>query len=646
MAQIISAFALLSLSVASDRAVRVASEYAKLSVDQQLSFYEIGTSSRRLMVEVESPSPNRRMILRLQETLLTEGKAMQALTDRMNAAVSGRLGRMVFTNPALNDLYSNAFTQLDVFFDDIQTLGTIPYESLLSAQSYANRIDLVISPIGMTARGIETLSLDVQDHAESLISKLSAFRIALAGVIVATTLALGVFLVLPALRDLDLSVRREHRLMKQMEEMTRLDQMTGLLNRTGLEKAIKLLGRKTPYAFAIVDLNNFKPINDTFGHAAGDQVLIETANRIQGASKNGVVSRLGGDEFCVLEVSTKDECEALGRRLASIFEKPMRYGTRSFQVSATIGIAHSDELGGDFNAVASAADSAMYDLKGTRNVLVGYYSPHLAAKMYSLQRKEELELALKAYDIRPWYQPKVNLRTREICGFEALARWHHRTDGILMPAMFLEDVTRYKLQLELTNSMVRQVLQQLRDWREQGFSPLPVSINISPEILALEETANDLLASLSEYQDVANLIIMEITEEVFIGRIAEAVRNSIRQIEEHGVQIAIDDFGSGYASFRHLREFPLHELKIDQSFVSDIGKSDSNEVILKAFMSIARGLEVAVVAEGVETEAQCAFLVSLGCKIGQGFLFSPALEAGSATVWLNDISPDAWREIS
>lgn len=241
-------------------------------------------------------------------------------------------------------------------------------------------------------------------------------------------------------------------------------------------------------------------------------------------------------------------------------------------------------------AAASKADSAKYDLKGTQNVLVGYSAPHLAAKMYSLQQKEEPASALNAYDIRPWYQPKVNLCTRGICGFEASARWHHRTDGILKPAMFLEDVTHYKLQLELTNSMGRQVLQQLCDRREQWFSPLPVSTNISLEMLALEETSDDRFVGLSEYLDAANRINMVTTEKVFSSCIATAVRNSIRKIEEHAVQIVIDDF----ESFKRLRECPIHELKVDPSFANHIGKSDFKEIILEALKSIARGLAVTV----------------------------------------------------
>lgn len=432
-----------------------------------------------------------------------------------------------------------------------------------------------------------------------------------------------------------------------MERMAHCDQMTLLLNRAGLEQEVRFLDPNTSYAFAIVDLNNFKPINDTFGHAAGDAVLIEIAKRLACLAHDAVVARLGGDEFAVLDagVGAQEEYKALGARLVSVFDAPIRHQDQTFNVSASIGMAYSSEFDQCFDAVMSAADATMYDLKGKGKTRVGFYTPELAVNVHNLDRKAELENAIKTFAIRPLLQPKVTITNGNLHGFEALARWDHQTRGLLPPSEFLDDIMRYNLQLNLTSAMIRQVLQQLRTWDLTGYSIVPTAVNVSPDILALDEGIDDLLFVFSEFKDVAKFLILELTEDVFIGRSYEIVRNSINKITKFGVGISIDDFGSGYASFRHLQEIPLNEVKIDQSFVGDIGKVNSAEVILKAFISIGKGLDVGVVAEGVETEKQRQFLASLGCDVGQGFLFSPALDFENAAIWLKQ-KPQLRRKIS
>ena len=637
--QIMLSLALLGLSMLNDRTVQVANEFSMLAMEKKISFHKVGQSSSRLMEEVRSEQPNPRLIRRLQDSLLEHGPKLRNMSDQLFRVTSGdaRFSMLLIQSEAQS--HEVALRELNAFLDDLETLGSIDPDALLYAEGYANRINLAISPTGTIARGVDALTNDVERQADVIVKNLMIAHIVIVVVMISIVLALGIFLILPALRNLALSLEREQTLRKDLESMARRDHLTGLINRTGMDKVIADLVDGQSYALAIVDLNDFKPINDTFGHAYGDAVLVEVARRMQVVAIDATVARLGGDEFAVLDTNAGagEDCTTFGSRLSATFREPICHEDRCFDVSASIGVAHSSELGEDYGAVCSAADAAMYTLKGSGETRFGRYTPELATQVFNLDRRTELQEALRASKIHPWYQPKVALKTRELTGFEALARWEHPTKGLLFPGDFLPEIERYNLHLDLSLSMLRQALVQLRDWELQGFVAPQLAVNISPDVLALEQGLEEMLWLFSEYKDVCDLLTIEITEDVFIGRTAGGVRRSIDKIIEHGLQVSIDDFGCGYASFRHLREFPLHELKIDQSFVADIGLRDSSSVILNAFVSIADGLGAKVVAEGIETEQQRNFLISIGCSVGQGRLFAWALNADDATQWLDPV---------
>ncbi|MEM6939557.1 MAG: bifunctional diguanylate cyclase/phosphodiesterase [Pseudomonadota bacterium] len=636
-AQVVLSMSLLALALLGDRSVQVAHDFAKLAVEQRLAFVNTSRASHLLMEEVQSDRPNPRMIERLQTRLQQHAQDFASLTGRVEAAARGRADPILGMISGPSASYERTLSDLRRFQMDLQALSTVPFERLLFAKSYADRIDIAMSPVGLLGQGIRQIGTDMQRQADMVTQSTKRLRIVLVMAMTGVLVALGLLLILPALRDLGAAIARERTLRRNLEEMARRDQMTGLFNRLGLEQSVERLRAGAPYAYAIVDLNNFKPINDTFGHAAGDAVLIETAQRLTLAVDTHVeVARVGGDEFAVLDpqAASLEDCKDLGALLRAAFEDPFVFQDRSFFVSACIGIAYAPQSGGNFDAVATAADAAMYELKGTDVAQFALYTPSLAAGVPNLDRKAALEQAMRNGNLHAWYQPKFVLTSQQLCGFEALARWQNKERGLLSPGDFLDEIERYQLMLGLTITMMRQCLLQLQAWRKAGLNPYPVAVNVSPELLASEQAAEEILWLLAEHKDVRNLLTLELTEEVFVGRNTEAVRRSITRIIDMGVRISIDDFGSGYASFRHLNEFPLHELKIDRSFVRDIASGGSAIVILDAFMSIARGLDIDVVAEGIETQEQRDFLISLGCKIGQGFLFSSALSPHDATQYL------------
>jgi len=461
--------------------------------------------------------------------------------------------------------------------------------------------------------------------------------------------ALAILLILPAIKRLGVALEREREMRLNLDYIARHDAMTGLLNRSGFEERIAAVPEDATYAYGIVDLNMFKPINDTFGHAAGDAVLIEIAQRLKAVTiGNAIAARIGGDEYAVFDpgAKTHEDCEKLGKAITEVFGPEIPFEEKRFKVGAAVGLALSSQTEGGFDTVATAADAAMYSLKGKGRTLHRVYSEDLAADVPSLQRKAVLEEAIRNREFEPWFQPKISLETGEIVGFEALCRWRQSGDTIALPAEFLPDITRYDLQAALTDTVLTQSLHQLKTWQEDGLEPPRVAINVSAETLASEAGLEAINWRLAEYDQVQHLVIIEITEDVFLPRVAEAVNRAIAGIAGLGVHISIDDFGSGYASFRHLNEITFHELKVDSTFVSGIGKDPNAEVILEAFMSIARGLSVTVVAEGIETKEQRDFLADLGCHIGQGFLFYPALSASATTDLMTTLQKPNNREIA
>ena len=413
--------------------------------------------------------------------------------------------------------------------------------------------------------------------------------------------------------------------------MAHHDSMTSLMNRAGLEDAMTKL--TTPYICAIIDINRLKPVNDTFGHEAGDAMLTEIAFRLrQAIPETAIAGRMGGDEFVVIapHVHTDEQLLELGDTLVSVFEKPVNYNAISLSVGAAIGLANSRHIGAHYQSVAAAADAAMYKVKKFGKTDYQIYSKDMASKIFNLERKAEISKSLEASEFKPSFQAKVDFYSQEIIGFEALCRWHHKEEGILLPGNFLDELYCYDLQHELTDEMLRSVLQDLRDWEKRGYQLLPVSINISADMLASRVGMDKIEYRLNQFSDVKNQIMFEITEDVFLDGTVEAIKLSIQRLKKHNIRISIDDFGSGYASFRHLKEISFHELKIDSSFVEGIGKDKSAEVILKSFITLAQGLGVKVVAEGVETELQCEFLKDLGYDYAQGFLFAKPISSNQA----------------
>jgi diguanylate cyclase len=420
--------------------------------------------------------------------------------------------------------------------------------------------------------------------------------------------------------------------LKALEHMTRHDGLTGLYNRQAFDEELgHLLDRNKPgshVAVFLLDLDGFKPINDTYSHDAGDTVLVAIGQRLDAlASPTGLAARLGGDEFALAfpGVSSDRAALRLATRIIRDIEMPIAYGEKFLRIAASVGISLTGFGEDTVAALCSGADQAMYRAKGENGARAVLYDPTAFPVRLSLKDRQTLIEAIRTARIRPHYQPKVCLRTGVLSGFEALARWDHPTRGLLSPDAFLPQINELGLQGDFLLTMARHVLSDVAILVGEGFDPGQVSINMPDMALATHSSRLDLDRLITTFPAALPHLTFEITEDVFIARAGDIIKDSIAHFRRAGVRISLDDFGTGFASFQHLRQLEFDELKIDTSFVRDLGHDPAATVLVDGFLCIARGLGVDVIAEGVETETQRDILLSMGCRHAQGYLFGRAM---------------------
>nr|WP_268821572.1 EAL domain-containing protein [Octadecabacter dasysiphoniae] len=445
--------------------------------------------------------------------------------------------------------------------------------------------------------------------------------------------------------DLFKAERESKQRLAQLEESHRLDTLTGILNRRAFDVALDVMledrnltgGEITVF---LVDLDSFKPINDTYSHEAGDEVLIQTAERLQALiGQSGIVGRLGGDEFvcAVHDLGDTDGIMEYGVAIARTIARPIHWNARSLKIVASVGAAATG--GGHLpsvQALCSAADQAMFAAKSSPSGAPVLYQPHLFAPRMTAENKQLLIESISDRSLKPYYQPKIHLPTGQIIGFEALARWERGPNEIHLPSEFIDQIDELGLQGDLMMSIANQVVGDINTMLNAGLDPGQVSLNVSEVALATYSGRQDLKNIVADNPDAAKHLTFEITEDVFIARAADTIQASIASFRELGVRISLDDFGTGFASFHHLRQLDFDELKIDTSFVAGLGHDPTAEVLVRGFLNIASGLGVSVVAEGVETQAQSRDLINMGCITAQGFLFSPAVAFAPACQQLQD----------
>lgn len=452
----------------------------------------------------------------------------------------------------------------------------------------------------------------------------------------------GSTLVIAAIRDISARKRaeaershliRERALYAEISRLARHDALTGLPNRSllrdRLEGAIASAHRHVHHlAVLFLDLDRFKQVNDSLGHATGDQLLQAVAARLsESVRTTDTVCRQGGDEFVILlsEVQHREDAAAAAAKIISAVNGPHRVGPHELHVTVSVGIAMYPDDGSDADTLIRTADIAMYEAKDHGRDDYRFFESQMNTRIVERQAMEaSLRTALGRREFVLYYQPKVQLETGVMTGAEALIRWRHPERGLVPPATFVPVAEDSGLIVPIGKWVLREACRQAREWQAAGLAPVPLAVNIS----ALEFLSRGFLegvhAALDESGLDPRLLELEVTESVLMES-AGTTAAVLRDLKDMGLSLAVDDFGTGYSSLSYLMQFPIDALKVDQSFVREIAERGDGSPIISAVISLGKSLKQRVIAEGVETSKQLAFLRAERCEEGQGFHFSQPL---------------------
>jgi diguanylate cyclase (GGDEF)-like protein/PAS domain S-box-containing protein len=414
------------------------------------------------------------------------------------------------------------------------------------------------------------------------------------------------------------------------------DGLTGLSNRMRFTKRLHETleaadERGAEAGLLLLDIDHFKHVNDQLGHDAGDELLRVVAERLREAVADPEnIGRLGGDEFAVLVpgIRTSADLIAAGERVLNSLNRPFSHAGQLHDCRASIGAAMFPRHGQNADELLKSADIALYDAKAAGRGGVRIFRSGMRAE---LQRRASMvslaRYAIEQERIVPFYQPKIELASGRIAGFEALLRWEHPRLGLQFPATIASAFEDIELALALSDRMFAQVIADIRGWMDAGIGFGRVAVNASAAEFQHDDFAERLLERLAAAGVPPSSLELEITETVFLGRGSESVERALKRLSAAGVTIALDDFGTGFASLSHLKHFPVDVIKIDRSFVSELSKGGDDAAIVRAVIGLGRSLSIITVAEGIETKAQAERLCSEGCDLGQGYLFGKAREA-------------------
>jgi diguanylate cyclase (GGDEF)-like protein len=417
-----------------------------------------------------------------------------------------------------------------------------------------------------------------------------------------------------------------------------LDPLTGLQTRQAFEERLADMmverGGKRRLALLFIDLDGFKPVNDTYGHSVGDDVLRQVGKRLEKIGRAGdLVARVGGDEFLMLIADVKSEAMAasVAKRIIEVLRQIYVVDQREIGISCSIGVAFHP--GADSLAkLVGRADAAMYAAKRAGGSDFSFYTPAMEVDAeHGLELTRDLRKALANKEFELFYQPKIDASTAKITAAEALLRWRHPVRGEIGPDVFIPIAERSGLMAELSNWVIEDACRQGREWRDSGLR-MRVAINLSPQQMRRDDLVEQISTSLKKYRIHPSLLTCEITESLAMED-TKATQETFRKLGELGAHLSIDDFGTGYSSLSYLRRLPARELKIDRSFVVDLESSADARAIVKAIVNLAHALGLKVVAEGVENVRQQHILTKLGCDELQGFLFAKPMSARSLLIW-------------
>jgi diguanylate cyclase (GGDEF)-like protein len=441
---------------------------------------------------------------------------------------------------------------------------------------------------------------------------------------------------------------------KLAEEMLRYqachDVLTQLGNRNlfneQLHKTIARAQRyKYKFAIMFIDLDRFKNINDTLGHDIGDKFLQVVAHRIRDCLRNSdLIARWGGDEFTILlsEIKLPHDVAIVADRILHSLKQP--FGVMEYQLRAylSIGIAIYPQDGDNLESLLKNADTALYQIKNEGGNNYKYYNPSMNHQQKELLKMEGyLYEAIKQNQFELYYQPQINVKTAQIIGMEALIRWQHPVLGRVSPIQFIPIAEETGLINALGEWVLLTACKQAKTWQKMGFNPIKIAVNLSPRQFQQKNLVSTFKKIISQTELEPKYLELEITESSIIAH-PELTKNILDRLIELGISISMDDFGSGYSSLGYLKKFPFQKIKIDQSFVRELKNEPQDLAIISAVITLGKGFNLQVVAEGIETREQLQLLKELQCEIMQGYFFSHPLPVDEATELLEYVSKNGF----
>lgn len=427
----------------------------------------------------------------------------------------------------------------------------------------------------------------------------------------------------------DLSEQAEN--VETIKYMAFHDQLTGLYNRRALlddlEEYIKKHKNSGTFALLSIDLDRFKYLNDTLGHIAGDQILIQVAERLSEYSKENIkVYRQGGDEFSILFEGNRKGATQLAQKILKLFAKSFYLNYQEYYISPSIGISMYPQDGKNTETLIKNADEALFRVKERGKAHFQFYRSEMNSAVSQIVSLEtHLRKALAKNEFILYYQPQINLVTGAVNSFEGLIRWNSRELGMISPADFIPLAEDTGLIIPIGNWVIDTACKQIREWTDKGKSGIKIAINISPKQFLQPKLVETIKDAIKKYEIEPSLLEIEITE----GAMQDTKETSpiLKSLKELGVTISIDDFGTGYSSLNYIKQFPIDVLKIDQSFVRDVVNSEKDAAITTTIIHLANSLGLEVVAEGIEEKEQADFLRGANCHKGQGYLYSRPITA-------------------
>lgn len=424
------------------------------------------------------------------------------------------------------------------------------------------------------------------------------------------------------------------------------DALTDLPNRTLFsaklkEAVIRQKQENRPFALMFIDLDRFKEVNDTLGHSFGDLLLLEAAQRLQRVVGNSnLVARLGGDEFTALfdQVSNIKELEQFAEKIVQELRKPFHVnGEELNYISGSVGITLCPADAADMETLLKHADMAMYRAKEAGRNTYRFYTTEMNSHALNRIRMEgELRQAINKQEFVLFYQPSLDLKSQTVVSVEALIRWQHPTQGLLVPDEFIPLAEESGLINDIGMIVIEQACRQLRQWCDSGSGIQRIAVNIASSELEVVDSFFDFFEqTLARYQLSREQIKLEITEHLLMNKNSYVI-DQLRSQRESGLRVSIDDFGTGYSSLSYLQVFPLDELKIDRSFIKNLSLNERNRTLVQAMITMGHALGMKVVAEGVENQSELDFLLESGCDTAQGYLLSRPLSADQLEIWLEN----------